>query len=125
MRGAAKHSPATSNRLAWLAWFGRVGLVYLLCGLAFQMVVCAYLSYREAMGNPSDLPCWGIVWTPLILIGWPLDAAVLIIAGMKGAAVPVPDLPSRGLGALFLIGWLAATMWVSRAPRPKEPEAPS
>jgi len=85
-------------------------LVYFFFGVAYQITVCLYSGYRAAAGNPSDLPCAGFPWTPMILACWPLFAFGTLIAGK---AALLSGWIVRAWGAVFLAGFVLV-MWLLR-----------
>jgi len=60
-------------------------LLYLAVGIGYQVYNCA-VPQLGADGMPSDIPCAGIVWTPIILLGWPLVSLFFVAYGdiLKG-----------------------------------------
>jgi archaellum biogenesis ATPase FlaH len=85
--------------------------VYLAFGAAFTGLEIAYCNYRASAGNPSDLPCVSWLWTPMILLSWPLAALDSVLSGY---AVLVSSFVVRAVGIAFLAGFLATLVTVFR-----------
>ena len=94
----------------------RFALVYLLFGIAYHITECAYFGYRGGAGNPSDLPCGGLLWTPVILAFWPVYSMLNLT---EGKAVLLSPILVRACGFVFVGGFLAV-MWLLRD-RPAKP----
>ena len=88
---------------------GKAIALYVVFGIAHAMVMAVYCSYRANRGNPSDLPCISWFWTPLDVAGWPLGAYSHIVTGK---AVLMPSVVVRGVGIVFLGGFIATLMWM-------------
>jgi hypothetical protein len=91
----------------------KLAAVYFAFGIAHTIVYIAYCNYRAHAGNPSDLPCVSLLWTPMDLGGWPLMA---LSDAVNGYAVLVPTFWVRTIGIAFLTGFIATLAWVFRNP---------
>lgn len=82
-----------TSRILLIAAF----VVYLSAGIFFQIYTCTNPD-PNGDGYPSDIPCAGIPWTPLIIVGWP----IMIIGFAYGQFAPA----GFALGFLLLAGFL-------------------
>lgn len=72
-------------------------VVYFGAGIFFQVQTCLNPD-GNGDGYPSDIPCAGIPWTPLIIVGWP----IMII----GFAYGLFNEAGLALGFLLMAGLL-------------------
>ena len=67
----------------------RFAVAYLAFGVAHAILSIAYCNYRASAGNPSDLPCLSLLWTPMDVLGWPLSALADVANGHSILIPPV------------------------------------
>jgi len=93
-------------------------LTYLLFGLAFWVVMLAYVAYRERVGQPPDLsisdPTSASMLLGLCLLAWPLLALEYVV---DASAVAVPGIVVRAVGIIWLSGFAVLLAWLLRRPR--------
>lgn len=82
--------------------------LYLVVGILFQVYSCA------VTGRGSDLPCAGILWTPIVVLMWPFMAVFDLAYGLKDGRW---DLLGRGivLGAAFVVDLLLFITGIRKA----------
>ena len=85
--------------------------LYVVFGLLSVALDYTYCTYREAHGNPSDLPCVSALWSTMELVAWPVLAVGDLVD--RGPIVLVPTWVVNIKGALLLGGFAASLAWAS------------
>ncbi|MEK7570299.1 MAG: hypothetical protein AAB515_02580 [Patescibacteria group bacterium] len=65
-------------------------VLYVGIGIFYQALLCtAWWSQLGSDGIPSDIPCAGILWTPIVLLQWPLMGFFSLMYGDFSRGIPV------------------------------------